>query len=119
MSYSLDFRKRVFEIKTRDNLSFKETSNRFGISIRTLFRWQNRITPKLNRDKPATKIDMARLADDIKTHPDAYQHERAERLGVSTSCVYYALKRLGISNKKKPSPPKSRRRGKGGIQSED
>ncbi len=35
MSYSLDFRKRVFEIKVCEKLSFQQTSDRFGVSIRT------------------------------------------------------------------------------------
>ena len=107
MGYSLDFRKRVFEIKKRDKLSYQEVSNRFGISIRTLFRWNNRIEPKLKRDKPATKIDMAALEIDIEKYPDAYQDERGERLGVSSSCIFYALKRLGMSNKKNTFPSQS------------
>ena len=80
-------------------------SNRFGISIRTLFRWKNRIEPKLKRDKPATKIDMLALKVDVDKYPDAYNDERAERLGVSKSCIFYALKRLGMSNKKNTFPP--------------
>jgi len=104
MGYSLDFRQKVFEIKDRDNLSYEKTSIRFGVSIRTLFRWSNRIDPKLKRDKPATKIDMSALATDVEKYPDAYQRERAERLGVSEGCVLYALRRLGISNKKNIIP---------------
>jgi hypothetical protein len=35
--YSLDFRKRVFAMKAKEKLTFKQTSKRFGISMRTLF----------------------------------------------------------------------------------
>lgn len=100
MGYSLDFRKQVFKIKEQEGLSFQEASDRFGINIRTLFRWQKRLEPKLKRDKKATKLDMEALKLDVENHPDAYQYERAARLGVSQSCIYYGLQRLGISVKK-------------------
>jgi len=103
MGYSLDFRKQVFKIKEQENLTFKEASERFGVNIRSLFRWQKCLEPKLKRDKPATKIDMSALALDVEQYPDAYQHERAARLNVSKSCVQAALKRLNISVKKNKS----------------
>lgn len=100
MAYSLDFRKQVFKVKNKEKLTFQETSDRFGITIRSLFRWSNRLEPKLKRDKPATKVDMKKLAKDVKKNPDAYQYERADRLGVTQSAIFYALQRLGISVKK-------------------
>ncbi|MBS9765912.1 MAG: HTH domain-containing protein [Flavobacteriaceae bacterium] len=60
MAYSLDFRKHIFIIKEKENLTFQELSDRFSISIRTLFRWLKRIEPKNKRDKPSSKIDMKR-----------------------------------------------------------
>ncbi|WP_414437863.1 IS630 transposase-related protein [Candidatus Bealeia paramacronuclearis] len=50
---------------------------------------------------------MQALAEDVKTSPDAYQFERAQRLKVSVRCVGYALKRLGISYKKVSIIPRS------------
>ena len=43
---------------------------------------------------------MNALEEDVKTHPDAYQYERAARLGVSQRAIGNALKRLGVSYKK-------------------
>jgi len=106
MAYSLDFRKRVFKIKDKEKLTFQEASDRFNIPIRTLFRWQNRLEPKTNRDKPSTKIDMDALRKDVEDYPDAYQYERALRFGVSQSAIYYALRRLDITNKKNAIPSK-------------
>lgn len=100
MSYSLDFRRHVFKIKDKEGLSFQETGERFGISIRTLFRWNNQMEPKTTREKPATKIDMNVLKKHVEDYPDAYQHERAAVFGVSKSCIYYALQRLAITHKK-------------------
>lgn len=100
MSYSLNFRKQVFKIKGKEALTFQETSERFGVPIRTLFRWQERIEPKTKRDKPPTKVDMEALRKDVEENPDLYQYERAKKFGVGQSTIYYALKRLGVSNKK-------------------
>jgi transposase len=104
MSYSLDFRKQVFKVKRKEGLTFQQTSDRFSIPIRTLFRWQNRIEPKTKRDKPPTKIDMEALARDVKENPGLYQYERAKKFGVGQSTIFYALKRLNISYKKNAVP---------------
>jgi transposase len=109
MTYTLDFRKKVLAVKEREHLSFEEVTRRFDIgSKNTVFRWSKQLEPCTTRNKPATKIDMDALACDVKRHPDAYQYERAQRLGVSESCVQAALKRLKISHKKNTKASKSR-----------
>ncbi len=108
MSYSLDFRQHVFKLKQQEKLTFQQASERFGIPIRTLFRWQQRIEPKTKRNKPSTKVDMEALRKDVEQHPDRYQSERAKAFGVRQSTICYALKRLGVSNKKNAIPSKGR-----------
>ena len=100
MSYSIDFRKQVFKIKSQERLTFEQTGERFGIPRRTLFRWQKRIEPITKRNKPSTKVDMDALRKDVEQNPDHYQYERAKKFGVAQSTIYYALKRLGVTNKK-------------------
>lgn len=100
MAYSLDFRKRVFKIKEEEKLTFEQTGKRFCVSIRSLFSWSKKIEPKKTRNKPATKINMDKLREDVKCSPDAYLFERAERFNVSTTGMFYALRRLSITNKK-------------------
>ena len=100
MAYSLGFRKKVFEMKEEKNLTFEKTAERFGIGIRTLFRWQKKLEPRQKRNKPATKIDMEKLKEDVKCHPDAYLFERADRFKVSITGMFYALRRLKMTNKK-------------------
>lgn len=107
MSYSLDFRKRVMKLKDKENLTFEAAGRRFGISSRTLFRWQRRLEPVMKRNKPATKINMEALKKDVEKNPDDYLCERAKRFGVSISCIFYALKRLDISYKKNSVSSKS------------
>ena len=107
MAYSLDFRRRVLSLKEKQSLTFKETSERFDVDIRTLFRWQKRLEPKTTRDKPATRIDMQALEEDLEKNPDRFQYERAVDYGVSQAAIFYALKRLKVSRKKNAAPPQS------------
>ena len=111
MTYPLQFREKVFATKDKFDLTFEETSQRFDIPIRTLFRWQQKIAPCVTRNKPATKIDMDRLAQHVDKYPDAYLRERGEVFGVTFQVIHCALKRLGISYKKNSTASKSQRRG--------
>jgi transposase len=106
MAYSIDFRRKVLEIKSRESLSFEEVALRFGVSKSSVSRWAKRLEPCLTRKKPATKINPDRLIRDVEQHPDAYQHERAERFGCSQRGICEALKRLKISRKKNFFPSK-------------
>jgi transposase len=110
MTYSTDFRCKVLTIKEQENLSYEETAQRFKIGIASLTRWNAKLEPQLTRNKPATKIDMEVLAKDVETYPDAYQYERAKRLGVSQRGIGLALKRLKISYKKNAVTSKGQRR---------
>jgi hypothetical protein len=91
-----------------DNAAFHQTGERFSVPIRTLFKWKNRIEPRLHRNKPATRIDMEALQKHVEDYPDSYQRERAEHFGVSPGCILYALRRLRISNKKHTVSSQSR-----------
>ena len=103
MTYPLKFREKVFATKDKLSLTFEQTSERFDVPIRNLFRWQNKIEPNKTRNKPATKIDMEALKRDVEASPDDYQWERAQRFGVAERTIGYALKRLNICYKKKRS----------------
>ena len=102
MIYSLQFRQKVFSTKKEFHLTFAQTNQRFDVPIRTLFRWQRKIALCMTRDKPATRLAMAELAKDVAMAPDAYQWERAKRLGVAERTMGYGLQRLRISYKKNP-----------------
>lgn len=105
MTYSLDLRQKALAIKTKTNLSYKEIAKMFEVSERTLNRWKKRIEPIKHHKKHKTKINIENLLLDVEKYPDAYLTERAERLGVSKSCVGDNLKKLNISYKKKPKTP--------------
>ena len=46
------------------------------------------------KKRPWLKVDLHRLARDIRDFPDAYHRERAERLGVSARGICDAMKRV-------------------------
>lgn len=114
MTYSVHFRRKVLSVKKKERLSLAAISRKFGVSKNTVFLWTKNITPKSHREKPPTKINTEKLREDITRYSDAYQYERAERLGVSQSAIYSALKRLKVTYKKisKPSQGKRRREAK-------
>jgi hypothetical protein len=97
MTYRLKFRKHVFSVKHRERLTLAQTAQRFSIGVATLTRWAKRIEPIVHAKRPWLKIDIHRLAQDIRDFPDAYHYERAHRLGVSTRGICDAMKRLGVT----------------------
>ena len=105
MTYETSFRKHVFKIKEKEKLTYEQTSKRFGINIRTLFRWKHKPIDTKRRNKPATKINMAGLKKDIDNRPDAYNYERAARFKVSTHARWAAMRPLKISHKKTLKQP--------------
>jgi transposase len=111
MTYSIDFRRKVLAIKAQENLSFEEAARRFGVGKASLSRWSGRLEPRRTRVKPPLKIKDEALRRDVELYPDAYQHERAARLGASQQGVCDALKRLKISVKKNAVASEGRRGG--------
>ena len=101
MTYSLGFRRKVLSVRKKEGLTISEVASRFDVGVASVVRWLKTPEPSLTRNKGATKIDMDALSEDVRQYPDAYQRERAERLGVTRQGIYYALKRLGVSYKKK------------------
>lgn len=82
-----------------------KVAKRFCVGVASVMRWSNNIDCVKKRNR-STKIDMEALKLDVEQYSDAYQFERATRLGVSEYCVWYALKRLGVTYKKNPSASK-------------
>ena len=105
MTYSLDMCQQVLKIRSEEGLSMAKVAKRFGVGVASVMRWSKNIEAIKKRNR-STKTDMEALKRDVEQYPDAYQHERATRLGVSDYCVWYALKRLGVTYKKNTSAPK-------------
>lgn len=107
MSYDIKFRRHVLKVRKEEGLSFAQVALRFGIAKQTVYYWTKRIEEKKTRVKPPVKLDMEALKKDIALYPDAYQYERAARLGVSAMGIWHALRRLGVTYKKNPASSQS------------
>ena len=100
MSYSLDFRRKVLEVRQRERLSIAQVAERFAVGKASVMRWLKRIDRKPSGFRHR-KLDMGALQQDLRDYPDAYQYERAARLGVTQNAICYALKhKLRVTYKK-------------------
>lgn len=106
MTYSLAIRKKILKIRREEGISMAAVAKRFDVGVASVMRWSKCIEAIKTRNR-STKIDEFALKRDIEQYPDAYQFERATRLGVSEYCVWYALKRLNITYKKNSATSKS------------
>ena len=70
MTYSLDFRKKVLDIRSKEELSFDKVATRFGVSVNSVFLWSKKLEAKLTKNRPSIKIDPTLLSDDLEKHPD-------------------------------------------------
>ena len=58
---SIDFSRKILEIKEDEKLSLDDGSKRFKVVRATIFRWTKRMEPKLTRNKPTTKLTWKNL----------------------------------------------------------
>lgn len=104
--YSLDLRERVLKY-------LEQFPNRtracqlFQVGRATVFRWLSRkqkeghVQP-LQRKYAFKRVDDLALNEYIAAHPDQFLSEIAKNFGVSPQSIFYNLKRLNITRKKRP-----------------
>lgn len=112
MRYSKDFKECVVRYK-RENHSYKEVYEVFKIAKSTLYEWIKEYDAGFP-DKPKRifekKIDKKALKKALEERPDSELAELAEPFGCSEQAVFYALKRMGITRKKRHLPtPKNQK----------
>lgn len=113
--YSQDLRDRVLAASDR-GMPTKQVAKMFEVSPAWVRRLKQRrratgeTAPRPMGGATVVKIDMAYLAELVKEQPDATLKELRERLGsvCVESAVCMALKRLGLSFKKRRSTRPSR-----------
>lgn len=113
--YSQDLRDRVLAAYDR-GVPTKQIAGMFAVSRAWARRLKQRrretgeTAPRPMGGATVIKIDMARLAELVKEQPDATLRELRQRLGgvCGEPAVCLALKRLGLSFKKRRSMPRSR-----------
>ena len=109
MAYSLDFRRKVLSVRKKEGLTIAEVAARFDVGVASVTRWVKNIHRKPQGFRQR-KIDLEVLRQDVRDYPDAYQYERAKRLGVAQNAIFLALKKLDITYKKNSEASQSRRK---------
>jgi transposase len=111
MSYDIKFRERAIAYLEKGH-SWVETTTAFGISEYTLNRWLKKKAAGDLSDTPVRtrkrKIASEALKAYVAENPDAYQAEMAEFFGCSQQAICMALKRNGISRKKRQNDIKNK-----------
>ena len=113
--YSQDLRERVLAAYDR-GMPTKRIAEVFAVSRAWARRLKQRrretgeTAPRPMGGATVIKIDMARLAELVRAQPDATLRELRERLGgvCGEPAICMALKRLGLSFKKRRSTRRSR-----------
>jgi transposase len=113
--YGQDLRDRILAAYDR-GMTSTPIAKMFAVSVAWAKRVKQRrretgqTTPKAMGGKRVVKVDLVRLRDLVVQQPDATLRELHQRLGCacSESAVDMALRRLGLSFKKRRSMPASR-----------
>jgi transposase len=113
--YAQDLRDRVLSAYDR-GMNTRQIADVFDVSpawarrVKQRRRENGETAPRPMGGVRVVKIDLARLADLVAEQPDATLKELREKLGVlcAESAVCMALKRLGLSFKKRRFTPPSR-----------
>lgn len=104
MAYSLDFRRKVLSVREKEGLTIAEVAVRFDVGVASVVRWIKNVDRKPQGFRKR-KIDLDVLRQDILDYPDAYQYERAKRLGVTQNAIFLALRKLRVTYKKNTAAP--------------
>lgn len=93
--YNITFINKI--LQKRKSLSIRQLALKYDLSPQTIHKWEKGGLPKRTRNRPNTKLDINLLIADIKAHPRSFQYERAQRLGVSDTCIFNNMKKLGVT----------------------
>jgi transposase-like protein len=105
--YSKDFRRRAVAYKEEGH-TLNELEEAFGIPAETYYQWKKKLESGYYEQdfirERRRKIDKNELKQAVAEKPDAYLRELAEKFNCSETAVFYALEKLCITRKKRPSP---------------
>jgi transposase len=104
MAYDIKFRKAVLNHIDKGH-SIRETARIFEVDTKTILRWRklHSETGQLHdslKERQHKKIDPVEFMAYFEENPDSYLSEAAEVFGCSTTAIFKARKRLGITRKK-------------------
>ena len=116
MAYSEDYRKRVMKYLEEGN-TWESAQRVFKISSETINNWRKKYKETgeikdATRRRTYRKLEPEKLKEYVEANPDAYLKEIGEVFGCSDTAVMKALKRLGITRKKRRSDTVNKSRSK-------
>lgn len=112
MSYSLDLREKLIAFVEQGG-SISKAAKLYQVGRATIYRWLERedLAPtKITRRKG--KLNLEALRKDVEENPDTKLSDRAKKFGVRTSAIWYALKKMNITRKKRTKVQRKKPRGK-------
>jgi transposase len=105
MAYSKDFRERAIAFMDAGHTQ-KELREVFGIYPSEVFKWRKlleetgSLEPRYKKERNS-KINLKELEKALEEKPDAYLSELAIKFGCTKQAIFYALKRLKLTYKKR------------------
>ena len=107
MAYDEKYRKRAIEYVEKGN-TLKELKETFGIKSKTYYDWKKLLKESgslkfRNAKTRRRKIDKDKLRQAVEEKSDAYLSELAELFDCSEQAIFYALKKMKITYKKRHS----------------
>ncbi|SUO95028.1 Transposase and inactivated derivatives [Suttonella ornithocola] len=116
MAYTIEIRQKAMAYwdKCKD---IDQVIQAYGISCSALYSWKKlqRDTGELSAQSQGTKprkIDREQLKTYVEQHNDAYLFEIAEHFACTPQGIFYALKSIGMTLKKRPRPIKNKTQSK-------
>jgi len=108
MAYSIDFIQRAVSYK-HEGHTLKQLREAFGIPAETYYDWKEKLENGFDfgikaKGQRKRKIDKAALEQAVAETPDAFLWELAEQFNCTAAAVFYALKKLEITRKKRLLP---------------
>jgi putative transposase len=103
--YSIDLRERV--LKYLETCDDKQGATRlFQVGIATVYRWIRQKKEKgnvipLKKKYAYKKLDDQQIKKHLEMNPDHFLFEIAQEFSVTPQAIFYALKRLKITRKKR------------------
>ena len=105
--YSIDFVKRAVAYK-QEGHTFRQLQEAFGVKSQTYYQWVRKLGSghydTKTKQVRSRKIDRELLRQAVAENPNAYLHELAKPFGCTPHAVFYMLKEMNITLKKRPSP---------------
>ena len=103
-AYSIDLRKRIVE-QVKKGSSVENAARRYKVSTRSAYRYveaerRGELEPKSSWGG-SRKVEPEKLREAVARRPDATLAELAQEAKVHFTTVWHALRRMGITRKKK------------------